>query len=387
MRNPSLELNKTRNPGKAVRESMLEKVMKTTTKDPYKKNPGDQGMEYSEYYNDDDVLNDQVEKIQTKGEDLTNSVIRSEREVAKNLQRNFASVNEDDELDDLNDEAELDGNESDVLLSDSDQNRSRNHVYQQNQFNQQIQPDQRNQIQQNIYQDPYLISGPAQYGRVQQQIGLTPYPQLILYPNQYSNEFTNRNQILSPINKPLNQSNMKVQIKNNQNYKGSNYNGNQALVPAKEPLQFYRGIEVTLLNSTISESTTVGSSTAALSRKKSFPNPILNNFTLSGPYLQSGSQHFRPFFGFLGSKNSNRLDETLAVKYNIKPKNSLVPLIKGNIVEHQNQQQNFTVSKENTQVIANEILSKIVDELEELKTNRQKKLQKEGHFLYRQLKY
>ncbi|XP_033228944.1 uncharacterized protein LOC117180558 [Belonocnema kinseyi] len=104
-RNLFLELNKTRNPGKAVRESMLEKVMKTTTKNPNKKNPGDQGMEYSEYYN------------------------------------------EDDELEDFDDEAELAQNESGVFLNDLDQNRSHNQVNQQNKHRQ---SNQRNQIQQNI---------------------------------------------------------------------------------------------------------------------------------------------------------------------------------------------------------------------------------------------
>ncbi|KAK2576385.1 hypothetical protein KPH14_005732 [Odynerus spinipes] len=35
-------------------ESMVQRLMKTTTKDPNKKNPGDQGIEYSDYYNDVD---------------------------------------------------------------------------------------------------------------------------------------------------------------------------------------------------------------------------------------------------------------------------------------------------------------------------------------------
>ena len=37
---------------------MVERLMRTTTKDPWKKNPGDQGVEYSDYYSNDEVLQD-----------------------------------------------------------------------------------------------------------------------------------------------------------------------------------------------------------------------------------------------------------------------------------------------------------------------------------------
>lgn len=37
---------------------MIERLMRTTTKNPSKKNPGDQGVEYSDYYSDDEVLQD-----------------------------------------------------------------------------------------------------------------------------------------------------------------------------------------------------------------------------------------------------------------------------------------------------------------------------------------
>ena len=299
--------------------------METTTKDPNKKNPVDQGMEYSEYYNDENEVNDPNMKIQPKNEDFKSSLIRSEREVSKNHQRN----NEFDE--DLEDEAEFDGNESDVLLSGLGKNRNENQVYQQNQINQQRQPNERNQIHQNIYQDPYLISDPLKYGRVQQQIGLTSSPQF-LYPNQYNNQFTNRNQISFPISEPLivNQSKKKAEIKNNQNYIENYSKQNQDLVPVKEPEQVFPGIEVTSLNSTSSKST-VGSSTSSTS--KSISNSILS--TLSTPHVQSGSQKSGQLFGNPGS--------------------------------------------ENTQVIGNKILSKIVDELEELKADRSKKSHKQGH--------
>ncbi|OAD62662.1 hypothetical protein WN48_07014 [Eufriesea mexicana] len=39
-------------------EKMIEQLMRTTTKDPSKKSPGDQGVEYSDYYSDDEVLQD-----------------------------------------------------------------------------------------------------------------------------------------------------------------------------------------------------------------------------------------------------------------------------------------------------------------------------------------
>lgn len=39
---------------------MVERLMRTTTRDPSKKRPGDQGIEYSDYYSEDDVLQDIV---------------------------------------------------------------------------------------------------------------------------------------------------------------------------------------------------------------------------------------------------------------------------------------------------------------------------------------
>ncbi|CAK9822501.1 hypothetical protein ANTRET_LOCUS1027 [Anthophora retusa] len=39
-------------------EKMIDRLMKTTTKDPSKRNPGDQGIEYSDYYSDDEILQD-----------------------------------------------------------------------------------------------------------------------------------------------------------------------------------------------------------------------------------------------------------------------------------------------------------------------------------------
>ncbi|XP_076392359.1 uncharacterized protein LOC100881778 isoform X2 [Megachile rotundata] len=39
-------------------ERMIDKLMRTTTRDPLKKSPGDQGIEYSDYYSDNDVLED-----------------------------------------------------------------------------------------------------------------------------------------------------------------------------------------------------------------------------------------------------------------------------------------------------------------------------------------
>lgn len=39
-------------------EKMIERLMRTTTKNPWKKKSGDQGVEYSDYYSDDEVLQD-----------------------------------------------------------------------------------------------------------------------------------------------------------------------------------------------------------------------------------------------------------------------------------------------------------------------------------------
>ncbi|KAG7203304.1 hypothetical protein KM043_010394 [Ampulex compressa] len=49
------------------KESMIERLMRTTTKDPTRRKSDDQGVEYSDYYNDNDVLRDIVaNKIQVK---------------------------------------------------------------------------------------------------------------------------------------------------------------------------------------------------------------------------------------------------------------------------------------------------------------------------------
>ncbi|XP_048510163.1 uncharacterized protein LOC125500655 [Athalia rosae] len=40
----------------ARRKGLIAQLMRTTTRDPTKKNPGDQGVEYSEYYSDNDIL-------------------------------------------------------------------------------------------------------------------------------------------------------------------------------------------------------------------------------------------------------------------------------------------------------------------------------------------
>ncbi|XP_024939512.1 uncharacterized protein LOC107266474 isoform X2 [Cephus cinctus] len=65
------------------RESMIAKLMKTTTRDPRKKSPGDQGVEYSEYYSEGDILNDPpVNKIESKDDDTSkNSRSRLTRQV------------------------------------------------------------------------------------------------------------------------------------------------------------------------------------------------------------------------------------------------------------------------------------------------------------------
>nr|XP_050854725.1 uncharacterized protein LOC127065849 isoform X1 [Vespula vulgaris] len=44
------------------KRSMIDRLMRTTTKDPLKKNSGDQGAEYAEYYNDIDEFEGEIEK-------------------------------------------------------------------------------------------------------------------------------------------------------------------------------------------------------------------------------------------------------------------------------------------------------------------------------------
>ncbi|XP_043515964.1 uncharacterized protein DDB_G0287625 [Frieseomelitta varia] len=52
---------------------MVERLMRTTTKDPSKKNSGDQGVEYSDYYSDDEILQDiAANKIPMQLVDLKN---------------------------------------------------------------------------------------------------------------------------------------------------------------------------------------------------------------------------------------------------------------------------------------------------------------------------
>lgn len=54
----SSALSTTQKSHKIESEKMIDRLMRTTTKDPSKKNPGDQGVEYSDYYSDDEVLQD-----------------------------------------------------------------------------------------------------------------------------------------------------------------------------------------------------------------------------------------------------------------------------------------------------------------------------------------
>ncbi|XP_076637412.1 uncharacterized protein LOC143349774 isoform X2 [Colletes latitarsis] len=54
-------------------ENMVERLMRTTTKDPSKRNGGDQGIEYSDYYSEDDVLQDlAANKIPIRAASLRN---------------------------------------------------------------------------------------------------------------------------------------------------------------------------------------------------------------------------------------------------------------------------------------------------------------------------
>ena len=54
------ESQTTESSAKVLQENgkMIERLMRTTTKDPSRKNPVDQGVEYSDYYSDDEVLQD-----------------------------------------------------------------------------------------------------------------------------------------------------------------------------------------------------------------------------------------------------------------------------------------------------------------------------------------
>ena len=356
--------------------------MKTTTKDPKKKNSGDQGIEYSEYYNDADVVNDPpVSKIQKKkNDDSKSSIFRFQRQVTNdklndnNFQQDF-DFKQDDELNDefLEDEENAaDGNESDLLFSDLNQNQ----VYQKKNIQQRNLVNQQNKgYQQNSYFIPNQVN-PNDYGMLAQQVGFNPYPQFF-YPNQHINQFKNPNQIFSPFHLPGNQ----IPVQNiNLNNGGSNYNRNQTLLSAGEPQQYNNNFE--MITTTLSSRTASNKSYSI--NNTSVTNRIINNVTFSTPYLQSQSQVSRKqFSGTPGAESSKkRSDETLSMKYNLNPINSLLSSInQGRDVSYVDQNQlNLNVSASETQVIANQILSKIVDELEEIKAATSKKSEKEGHF-------
>ncbi|XP_076762437.1 uncharacterized protein LOC143430244 isoform X2 [Xylocopa sonorina] len=76
-------------------ESMINRLMRTTTKDPSRKSPGDQGVEYPDYYSDDEVLQDIVaNKIPTQ---LVGSKASNDRFARQAL--NVTSFRDDDQID------------------------------------------------------------------------------------------------------------------------------------------------------------------------------------------------------------------------------------------------------------------------------------------------
>ncbi|XP_076226157.1 uncharacterized protein LOC116426474 isoform X2 [Nomia melanderi] len=77
------------------RSAMIESLMKTTTKDPLENNTDDQGSEYSDYYSEDDVLQDIVaNKIPINVAELTNPNDRFVRQA-----RNSTVYRSDDRID------------------------------------------------------------------------------------------------------------------------------------------------------------------------------------------------------------------------------------------------------------------------------------------------
>ncbi|CAL7949955.1 unnamed protein product [Xylocopa violacea] len=76
-------------------ENMIDRLMRTTTRDPRRKSPGDQGVEYTDYYSDDEVLQDIVaNKIPTQ---LVGSKTSNDRFARQAL--NVTSFRDDGQID------------------------------------------------------------------------------------------------------------------------------------------------------------------------------------------------------------------------------------------------------------------------------------------------
>ncbi|XP_023288300.1 uncharacterized protein LOC105695915 isoform X1 [Orussus abietinus] len=75
------------------RESMLARLMRTTTKDPAGKSTGDQGVEYSEYYSDNEIFNNPPDrKIHSKLMDpARGSRVRFVRQTLSNVSNSISS--------------------------------------------------------------------------------------------------------------------------------------------------------------------------------------------------------------------------------------------------------------------------------------------------------
>ncbi|XP_046492974.1 uncharacterized protein [Neodiprion pinetum] len=89
--------------GVVPRSGMIAQLMLTTTRDPTKKKPGDQGVEYSEYYNDNDndspVAIGSPTKLDEAAKDLAGGRSRSIREVPDdNLLRQDYDGSSDDKM-------------------------------------------------------------------------------------------------------------------------------------------------------------------------------------------------------------------------------------------------------------------------------------------------
>jgi len=76
-------------------ENMIERLMRTTTKDPKKKHSADQGIEYSEYYNDNSA---ELIKTQSKGDETIFENDRIIRQIANNSTFNDFNNQFDDHL-------------------------------------------------------------------------------------------------------------------------------------------------------------------------------------------------------------------------------------------------------------------------------------------------
>jgi len=81
--------------GALANENMIERLMRTTTKDPKKKHSGDQGIEYSEYYNDNSA---EPIKTQSKGDETMFENDRIIRQIANNSTLNDFNNQLDDHL-------------------------------------------------------------------------------------------------------------------------------------------------------------------------------------------------------------------------------------------------------------------------------------------------